>query len=637
MLENRKYFIYGFFILTGLIYLGRLLYLQVFDKTYETSTNSIRKITDTPFRGLIYDRSGKQVVHNTPSYDIYVTPRKINITDTAAFCSLLKIDKPMFDSLMTRAKTYSKVKPSLFIGDLSKEEFAQIQDAMVDYDGFEYQKNAVRSYNTKSMAHALGYVSQISQKQLDRQEDDYYRQGDMVGQTGLERFYEQQLRGQRGVRYVMQDVRGIDKGRWKDGKADTMAVAGQNLYMGIDLSLQELVDSLMQQKAGAVVAIEPSTGQVLAISSAPSFDPSLLSSSNFSKNYGRLITDPYKIMLDKSISSYYRPGSTFKTVQALAAMQDGAIGPGAAFGHAGVKMKCHGHPPAGSVHSAIQWSCNPYFYHVFKKMIYHNSERNTFKSSRIGLENWAGYMGRFGFRGRLGIDLFNEAIGTLPDAAYFDKIRGKNQWRFGQFASMGIGEGELQITPLKIANLTATIANRGWYITPHIVTGVGKQGEVLPQFKERHETKVNKSYFEEVINGMEMAVIRGTFDRSAIIPGVQMCGKTGTSQTKNPKHPHSIFMAFAPKYNPKIAVAVFLEDAGYGGFHAGPIASLVIEKYLKGEIQRKAYAQKWIAKNYLQFVPIRGQKPIAAIGVQKAVAKSADSVKKDSTKLLKIK
>jgi penicillin-binding protein 2 len=635
MLENRKYFIYGFFILTGLVYLSRLLYLQVIDKTYETSTNSIRKIIDTPFRGLIYDRNDKQIVYNTPSYDIYVTPNKTNIVDTAAFCGLLNIDKLTLDSLMAQAKKYSKVKPSLFLGDLTKEEFAKIQDAMVDYDGFEYQKNAVRSYNTKSMAHALGYVSQISQRQLDNQEEEgYYSQGNLVGQTGLERFYEKELRGQRGVRYIMQDVRGIDKGRWKDGTADTVAVAGQNLYTSIDLSLQELVDSLMQRKAGAVVAIEPSTGQVLAISSAPSFDPALLSSRNFSKNYGRLINDPYKIMLDKSISSYYRPGSTFKTVQALAAMQEGAIGPGTAFGHAGVKMKCHNHPLAGSVHSAIQWSCNPYFFQVFKKMIYHNSERNSFKSSRIGLENWAEYMGRFGFRGRLGIDLFNEAKGTLPDAAYFDKIKGKNQWRFGQFASMGIGEGELQITPLKIANLTAAIANRGWYITPHIVTGIGKQGEILPEFRVKHETKVNKAYFEEVINGMEMAVIRGTFDRSAIIPGVQMCGKTGTSQTRNPKHPHSIFMAFAPKHNPKIAVAVFLEDAGYGGFHAGPIASLVIEKYLKGEIKRTAFAQKWIAKNYLQFVPIRGQK--SPIITTHKVAVKSDSTRKDSTKSTKI-
>jgi penicillin-binding protein 2 len=630
MLENRKYFIYGFFILTGLVYLSRLLYLQVLDKTYETSTNSIRKLIDTPFRGLIYDREGKELVYNIPSYDIYVTPYKTNIQDTAAFCNLLKIDKPTLDSLMAKAIKYSKVKPSLFLTDLTREGFAKIQDAMVDYDGFEYKKSAIRTYNTKSMAHALGYVSQISQKQLDRQEDDYYNQGDLVGQTGLERFYEKQLRGQRGVRYVMQDVRGIDKGRWKDGKADTVAVSGDNLYTSIDLPLQEFVDKLMQQKAGAVVAIEPETGKILAISSAPSFDPSLLSSPNFSKNYERLIHDPYKIMLDKSISSYYRPGSTFKTVQALAAMQEGAIGPGSAFGHAGVKMKCHNHPLAGSVHSAIQWSCNPYFFQVFKKMIYHNSERNSFKSSRIGLENWAEYMGRFGFRGRLGIDLFNEAKGTLPDAAYFDRIKGKNQWRFGQFASMGIGEGELQITPLKIANLSAAIANRGWYITPHIVTGIGKQGEVLPQFQEKHQTNINKGYFEEVINGMEMAVIRGTFDRSAIIPGIQMCGKTGTSQTRNPKHPHSIFMAFAPKHNPKIAVAVFLEDAGYGGFHAGPIASLVIEKYLKGEIKRTAFAQKWIAKNYLQFVPIA-----PAVPTHKTVTKS-DSVRKDSTKSTKI-
>ncbi|WP_028666037.1 penicillin-binding protein 2 [Runella zeae] len=610
MSENRKFFVYGLFVVVAIIYLSRLLYLQVLDNTYETASNSIKAIPDIPMRGQIYDRKGRLIVYNTLVYDIYVTPNKLKVSDTLSLCNLFNITKSSFDSLMKAAKTYSRVKPSLFMRQLSKEDFARIQDAMVDYPGFEYQKSSIRTYSAPVLAHALGYVSEVSKKQLDAQEYPYYRQGDLIGQSGLEKYYEEQLRGRRGVRYVMQDVHSVAKGPWKDGEMDTIALAGQNLYTSIDLDLQQYADSLMQHKAGAVVAIEPSSGEVLTITSAPTYDPALFATRDFSKNYAKLALNPYRPLYNRAVMGSYRPGSTFKTVQALVAMQMGAITPGSVFSHAGAPMKCHGHGGLSGVHSAIQWSCNPYFYHVFRRMIYANNERNVFKASAAGLQRWYEDSKKFGFGQKLGIDLPSEAKGVLPDAEYYDKRIGQNQWRFGQIYSLSIGEGELLITPLKLANLAAIIANRGWYIAPHLVKGVGKNDNPLPEFKEKHETGVNRLYFEEVVNGMEMAVVRGTVSRGAIIPDIQMCGKTGTSQNKKGKD-HSIFIAFAPKYNPKIAIAVFVENAGFGGFAAAPVASLIIEKYLKGHVDRKAYEQEWKNKNFLQnvIIPKSQQQP----------------------------
>ena len=604
MTDQRKYFIYAFFALTGLIYLSRLFYLQILDKTYETATNSIRTVVEIPFRGLIYDRKGKTMVYNTPVYDLYVTPKKVKISDTLAFCNLLGITRTGFDSVMTQARTYSKHRPSLFLDNLTKEEYARVQDAMVDYSGFEFVKSAVRSYETTTMSNALGYVSEVSEKQIEDQETEYYRSGDLIGQSGLEKFYEEALRGQRGVHYVMRDVNGVEKGSWKNGAMDTLMVAGQNLHTSINLELQQYCDSLLKNKVGAIVAIEPASGEILAIASGPTYDPNLLASRDFSKNYTQLYRNPYKPLYNRAIQSYYRPGSTFKTVQALVAMQEGAIGEGSVFTHAGCPMGCHCRGKgSGGVRSAIQWSCNAYFYHTFKRMIYLNGAKNVFKASEIGIGQWSDHVKRFGFSGRLGIDLPSEGRGILPDVPYYDKYLGKGQWRFGQIYSVSIGEGEVTITPLKVANLAATIANRGWFITPHIVRGIGKDNNPLPQFKEKHETNINKHYYEVVIDGMERAVVAGTTNKAAILPGVQICGKTGTSQNKYGED-HAIFMAFAPKYNPKIAVAVFVENAGYGGTHAAPLASLIIEKHLNGVVKRQKMSEQFINKNYMGRVVI---------------------------------
>ena len=607
MFENRKYAIYGTFILIGIIYALRLLFLQVFDSTYETASNAVKRIIDVPFRGQIYDRSGRLIVSNTPVYDLYVTPRKVKIADTTAFCDLLKITRPEFDSLMQVAKVYSKVKSSVFLRQLSKPEIARIQDAMVDYEGFETIKSSVRDYQTKSLANTLGYVSEVSEKQLEKQETAFYRQGDLMGQSGLEKYYENVLRGQRGVRLIMQDVKGVAKGSWKDGELDTIAVAGKDLYTSIDLDLQEFTDSLLQHKVGCAIAIEPATGEILAIASAPTYDPALLSTGRaFSKNYGRLVMDELRPLFNRPVQARYRPGSTFKLVQALVGMQSGAIGPGTVFNAQGTPFKPHVLYGMHNLFQAIRFSSNPYFYNVFKRIIYNNPERNVYKKSVIGYENWRPRVEKFGFGRKLGIDLPSEIGGLLPDVAYFDKMYGQGRWKFSNTYSLSIGEGDLIISPLKMANVVAIVANRGWYIPPHIVSGVGKPGDVAPEYQQKISVGVDKRYFEPVIDGMEAAVEHGTVDRSANIPGIVICGKTGTSQNRfrgRVMKDHSIFVCFAPKYQPKIAVAVFIEYAGYGGYAAAPIASLMIEKYLKKQIERKGYAAKWMDKNYMGNVP----------------------------------
>jgi penicillin-binding protein 2 len=606
--EIRKMLIRAFVILIGIIFLARLLYIQVLDDSYKMAAdnNAIRKIVQVPFRGQVYDRKNKLIVFNTPIYDLYVTPKKARVADTLRFCSLFDITRAEFDSLTKIARTYSRVRPSLFIRQLSQQDYARVQDVMVDYPGFHFQTSALRSYESKSMANALGYIGEISPKRLEDQEakgEDYYRQGDYVGVTGLERYYEEELRGQRGIKYMMVNSNGMEKGAFKDGKLDEMPIAGKNLYTSIDVELQQFADSLMQHKVGSVVAIEPSTGEILTMVSAPTYDPNLLSGRNFSKYYKTLALNPLNPLVNRPPSAYYRPGSTFKLIQALVGLQMGVIGPGTGFGHAGAPVKCHGHPLAGTVHAGVQWSCNPYFYQVFKRIIYNNSEPNVFKKSAIGLQRWNEMVAKFGIGQELEVDLPNEKKGKLPSVEYYNKVyKGENRWKFSNVASLSIGEGELVVSPVKMANVAAIMANRGWYIRPHMVKGVGKLGEIDPKYKEHVSVGIDERHFDPVIWGMMDAVNRGTVAAEARIPDIQICGKTGTSQNRVGKD-HSIFIAFAPKDNPKIAIAVFVENAGFGGFAAAPIASLVIEKFIKGKVERKAMSEKWMNKSFMMNIP----------------------------------
>jgi penicillin-binding protein 2 len=589
-----------FFGLIGLLFLGKLFFLQVIDDTYEKAAdnNAIRKIIQIPFRGEVYDRFGKLIVYNTPVYDLYIIPRKALVKDTAHFCQVFRITREYFIKTTQRAKAYSRVKPSLFLKHLSKEDFAGVQDAMVDFPGFFFETSAFRTYQSRSFSNALGYVAEISPTALTDQKEDYYRQGDYVGISGIESFYEEALRGQRGVKYRMVNSNGVEKGDYKNGELDINPISGNNLYTSIDLTIQEYADSLMQHKVGSLVAIEPSTGEILAMVSAPSYDASLLTGNNFSKYYQQLALDPMKPLLNRPPSAYYRPGSTFKLVQALVGQQLGIIGPGTVFSHAGAPVKCHGHGPV-DLRGAIRVSCNPYFYHAFRKMVYDNTTGDTYERSAKGLQRWADLVANFGFGRKLGVDLGNEKRGILPNVDYYNSVyKGEKTWKFSNIYSISIGEGEIVVSPLKMANLAAIIANRGWYIPPHVVKGVGLKKAIDPFYKTPVKVGVDAKYFNVVIDGMQDAVTNGTVEADGRIPDITMVGKTGTSQNQKGKD-HSIFIAFAPRDNPKIAIAVFVENAGFGGSAAAPIASLVVEKYLKRRVDRKAVETKFMNMNYL--------------------------------------
>lgn len=543
-------------------------------------------------------------------------PRKAVVKDTNHFCRVFRVTKEYFIKTTQRARAYSRVKPSLFLKHLSKEDFASVQDAMVDFPGFFFETNAFRTYQSHSFSNALGYVAEISPTALLDQKDDYYRQGDYVGISGIESFYEETLRGQRGVKYRMVNSNGVEKGDYKNGSLNINPVSGNNLYTSIDLAIQEYADSLMQHKVGSLVAIEPSTGEILAMVSAPSYDASQLTGNNFSKYYQQLALDPMKPLLNRPPSAYYRPGSTFKLVQALVGQQLGFIGPGTVFSHAGAPVKCHGHGPV-DLRGAIRVSCNPYFYHAFRKMIYDNSTGDTYERSAKGLQRWADLVANFGFGRKLGVDLGNEKKGILPNVEYYNSVyKGEKMWKFSNIYSISIGEGEIVVSPLKMANLAAIIANRGWYIPPHVVKGVGLQKSIDPFYKTPVKVGVDAKYFNVVIDGMEDAVTHGTVEADGRIPDIKMVGKTGTSQNQKGKD-HSIFIAFAPRDNPKIAIAVFVENAGFGGSAAAPIASLVVEKYLKRKVDRKAVETKFMNMNYLPNVYSVTRKKAAPDSTQK--------------------
>lgn len=618
MFTQRRNLIFLFFGIVGALFIGKLFFLQVIDDTYEKAAdnNAIRKIIQIPFRGEVYDRFGKLIVYNTPVYDLYMIPRKAVVKDTNHFCRVFRVTKEYFIKTTQRARAYSRVKPSLFLKHLSKEDFASVQDAMVDFPGFFFETNAFRTYQSHSFSNALGYVAEISPAALTDQKDDYYRQGDYVGISGIESFYEETLRGQRGVKYRMVNSNGVEKGDYKNGSLNINPVSGNNLYTSIDLAIQEYADSLMQHKVGSLVAIEPSTGEILAMVSAPSYDASQLTGNNFSKYYQQLALDPMKPLLNRPPSAYYRPGSTFKLVQALVGQQLGFIGPGTVFSHASAPVKCHGHGPV-DLRGAIRVSCNPYFYHAFRKMIYDNTTGDTYERSAKGLQRWADLVANFGFGRKLGVDLGNEKKGILPNTEYYNSVyKGEKMWKFSNIYSISIGEGEIVVSPLKMANLAAIIANRGWYIPPHVVKGVGLQKSIDPFYKTPVKVGVDAKYFNVVIDGMEDAVTHGTVEADGRIPDIKMVGKTGTSQNQKGKD-HSIFIAFAPRDNPKIAIAVFVENAGFGGSAAAPIASLVVEKYLKRKVDRKAVETKFMNMNYLPNVYSVTRKKAAPVSTKK--------------------
>jgi penicillin-binding protein 2 len=602
MKNLRRHIIQFIFVLVGSVFIVRLFILQVWDSNYKLKAqdNVMRRITVYPYRGLIFDREGKHLVYNTPVFDLMVITREMEIKDTATFCRQFNITKKEFLSALKKAKEqkeYSSVKPIALFKQLSIADFGRIQDFLVDYKGFYAQARTIRSYPHQNMANALGYIGEVSRKQLENQEDHYYQQGDYIGISGMESSYENFLRGKRGARYVMVNVRGVEKGRYKEGVYDTLSIAGDNLYCTVDLELQQYGEKLMANKKGSVVAIDPSTGEILTIISSPSYDPNLLTGRNFPKNFLALGKDSLVPLFNRPLMAMYPPGSIFKLVQAGIAQQLGLISSGTLLPCNKDLVNCHPHASPQDLKGSIQFSCNPYYYQVFKKIIEQNKSTNKFEDSEIGFNEWYSQVQSFGLGKKLGVDLPNEKPGIIPSNAYFDKVYGDLRWKFSTIYSLGIGQGEMGVIPIQMANLAAIMANRGYYYIPHLVQGIGAQKRKPKKYLEKHYTSVDAKYFEPIVQGMEQVMLAGTA-ASSQVKGIAMCGKTGTAQNPHGED-HSVFIAFAPKDNPKIAIAVFVENAGFGGVWAAPIASLMIDKYLNDSISNPAMEKRILEKDFI--------------------------------------
>ncbi len=591
MNEGRKEILQLVFVLVAIIFLIKLFFIQVLDNKYAelADSNAILRQVEYPFRGLIKDRNGKLIVFNTPEYDVTVILKEVKNFDTAYFCRVFEISREevrkRFKEMKSR-KEFSPVKPTLFIDQLSNEDFAKVQDRLDDFSGFYIEARTTRAYSTNALANALGYVSEISKDRLENDADKIYKQGDYIGQSGIEAFYEEQLRGKRGIRFKLRNVKGIEKGSFKDGAYDTLSVPGQDLITGIDLDLQLYGERLMQGKSGSIAAIEPSTGEVLALVSGPSYDPTLLTGKNYSSNFKFISTDSMKPLFNRPLMAQYRPGSIFKIAQAMTALQEGVITPDTRFRCDKSLIGCHAGHDNQDLRGAIANSCNPYFFATLRKMLNKNISNSPFEDTRIGLAEWNKHINSFGFGNRLGIDLPNEKNGLIPTPAHYDKAYNNRPWKFSNIYSIAIGEGENLVVPIQMANFAATIANRGFYYVPHLVKAIGKDGKPLPQYTERQYTTIDSAYFKIAVDAMQQVVETGTGQYRARLADVIVCGKTGTVQN-DPLPAHSVFIAFAPRDNPKIAISVYVEDAGQGARAAASIASLMIEKYLFGKTKRQ--------------------------------------------------
>ncbi len=608
--SNRSGIVKIIFLVVGIIFVGRLSMLQIFDKEYKekAKSQSLRNITQYPARGLMYDRNGKLLVYNEAVYDLMVIPRMVKDLDTNYFCQSVGITRQEFEERMHKAYVYSPYSASIFMKQISKEEFGRWENSLYKFKGFYISKRTLRLYSKPIAAHVLGYVGEVNQHDLDTK--PYYKRGDYIGKSGLESSYENELRGIKGVKIMQVDVHNREIGSYMHGQHDTVAIEGNNLYTTLDADLQEYAEKLMANKRGCVVAIEPSTGEVLTLLSAPCYDPNKLVGRIRGKNFVELNKDISKPLFNRALQAQYPPGSIFKVAQAMVALQLGVITPGTGFACDKV-IGCHNHPSAHNVAEAIKMSCNPYFYYTYRRVIQQGKYKSIYKDSQYGLTVWHDYMLRFGFGQRLDIDLPNVKQGNIPDTAFYNKWYGKERWAFTTIYSNSIGQGEVEVVPLQMANLAAIVANRGYYYTPHLVRYYGPDSVKNPLYYQKHETGIDKRYFDIAAQGMYDVVHgAGGTAHKADVPGIAVCGKTGTAE--NYGNDHSVFIAFAPKDDPKIAVAVYVENAqGGGGTWAAPIAGLVIEKYLKGEVERKDVEKYYMDINPCQPLPLtkRVKKP----------------------------
>ncbi len=601
-LEKRKYVIGGFICVIVLIYLIRLFTLQIGDDKYKESaeSNAFLKRVIYPARGLVYDRNGKLVVFNKPAYDVMIIPKDAKEFDTISLCASLEITKEEllenWEDMKDTHKNpgYSAYTPQKLISHLSQEEYGKLQEKLYLFPGFFIQRRTVREYAYPAAANILGNIREVSAADIER--DRYYRRGDYTGDLGIEKSYEVALRGSKGVEILMKDAYGRIKGKYENGIHDVAPQSGHNLTLSIDIELQQYGEQLMKGKIGAIVAIEPSTGEILALVSSPSYDPSLLVGRDRGKNYAVLVNDLQKPLYDRALQGAYPPGSTFKPTQGLIFLQEGIVNLSTMYpcyhGYVnGLRVGCHGHSSPIALKPALQTSCNAYFCWGFKNMI---DKKGTKPSQQF--EKWKNYLVEMGYGYKLGVDLPSESRGFIPNSEYYSKSFRGRDWSGNSIISVAIGQGEVLATPLQIANLCATIANRGHYLTPHVVKEIA-DSVIDPKYKDWHKPHIKKKYYEDVAEGMRMAVLGGTC-RLANLPDIEVCGKTGTAQNPHGKD-HSAFIGFAPYKNPKIAVAVYVENAGFGAAYGVPIGSLMIEKYLKGEISpaRKGLEERMMTSN----------------------------------------
>lgn len=604
MNEGRKEIIQIAFVFIAFIFLVKLFFIQVLDDRYDklAHSNAIFPEIDYPVRGLIKDRNGKLIVYNTPEFDLNIIHREVKNFDSAKFCEVFSMTpaelRLKFKELKAK-REYSPVKPTTFLTQLSTFDFAKIQDNIDEFQGFYIQARTTRAYRAQAAANAIGYVSEISKRKLDADKTGIYKQGDYIGQSGIEAYYEQYLRGQRGVRFKLRNVDGVEKGSFRNGAIDTLSIPGQDITSTIDLDLQSYGEFLLKGKAGSIIAIEPATGEVLSMVSGPTYDPTLLTGRNYSSNYVLISNDTNKPLFNRPLMAQYRPGSIFKIAQAMVALQEGVITEQTRIRCDRSIIDCHGPHSNEDLRGAIAHSCNPYFRAVLQRMLNKGVANSPFDDTRIGLAEWNKHISSFGFGKRLGIDLPNEKWGLVPDPAYYDRAYGGRPWKFSNIYSIAIGEGENLVVPLQMANFAATIANKGYYITPHLVKSIGKSGKPLPQFIEKHFTTIDSSYFRVAADAMEEVVKDGTASFRAKLKDIVVCGKTGTVQNE-PRPDHSVFIAFAPKDNPKIAISVYVEFSGQGARAAASIASLMIEKYLLGATERPQIEEYVLRGQFLQ-------------------------------------
>ncbi len=597
--SDRKIVMILIIIGVGFIFLLRLFYIQVIDDTYklDAKNQAFRYTIDYPARGLIYDRNGTLLVYNEAAYDLMVLPKQVKDIDTMDLCNSIGITREQFEKKLSEATAYSRYKPSIFEKQISVETYAVLQEKLYKFNGFFVQSRTLRKYPSEVAAHTLGYIGEVN-PEIAKQ--GYYREGDYIGISGIEKSYEKELRGQRGVRIVMVDVHNREKGSYMNGIYDTLALPGKNLMSTLDAELQAYGELLMQNKKGSVVAIEPSTGEILAAVTSPSYNPNLLVGRDRTKNYGKLLKDTVLVPLfNRALMAYYPPGSTFKLINGLIGQQEGVLRPETRYPCArgypvmGGRPGCHPHASPLDLSQSVQHSCNSYYCYVFRSII----DNKKYKNTEEGYQAWRDYVMSFGIGRKLNTDLPQELRGMVPSVKYYDKYFGKGSWKSSTIVSLSIGQGELGITPLQMANIMCTIANRGYYYVPHIIKSVAGQTNFRPDFLEKNYTRIDPEHFGTIIDGMEQVVEAGTA-RVAKIKGMQICGKTGTAQNPHGKD-HSLFVCFAPKDNPKIAIAVMVENSGFGATWAAPIASLMLEKYLNDTITRPELEKRMFDGNLI--------------------------------------